>query len=241
MLRFGLVKTSFIDYPGLIAATLFTCGCNLRCPYCHNPELVLGEADEEMMGADEVLRFLSLRRNVLDGVCITGGEPLLHPGLEGFIHEVRGIGYKIKIDTNGSLPEVLETLKPDYIALDIKTLPEKYGFLLGPAVADYPGTAARIAGAVRASAAYVIGCGIDHELRSTAAPGIFVEEDIPLLAELVRGARRYILTAMRPRLTLDPAYSAAHSPYPEETLLRMRQIFRDRGVNCFLRGEPEGP
>ena len=236
-MKFGLVKTSLIDYPGLVCAVVFSCGCNLRCPYCHNPGLVTGEASEEMMDSDEVLKFLSLRKNVLEGLCVSGGEPLLYPELQGFIREARSMGYKVKLDTNGLLPDVLSSFPVDYIALDIKTLPEKYASLLLPegelgcrAAAD------SIAEALRESVAYVIQSGIDHELRSTAAPGIFLEEDIPQLAELVHGCRRYIITGMRPRLTLDPAYGKTHTPYPEETLKRMCQSFRDRGVECEIRG-----
>jgi pyruvate formate lyase activating enzyme len=233
-MKFALVKTSLVDYPGCLAAALFTCGCNLRCPYCHNPDLVNAEAVADMMDAEEVLRFLRMRRKVLEGVCVSGGEPLLQPHLSDFIREVRLMGYRVKIDTNGLLPEVLKSLQADYIALDIKTLPEKYAALLAPPCAA--AGEADMAAALRESARYIIHSGIDHELRSIAAPGVFLEEDIPLLAELVRGCRRYILAAMRPGLTLDPAYGKTRAPYPEGALARMRQAFRDRGVECFLRG-----
>jgi pyruvate formate lyase activating enzyme len=242
--KFGLVKTSLIDYPGLIAAALFTRGCNLRCPYCHNPELAEeGTAPAGMLEAGEVLRFLHARRKVLEGVCISGGEPLLHPELPDFIREVRGLGYKVKIDTNGILPDVLKTLTMDYIAMDIKTLPEKYAALVGLRAgredpeAGESAEGAKIAAAVRESAAYIIDSGIDHELRTTVSPGIFLEEDIPEIALLVRGARRYILTGMKPSVTLDPAYGKSRAPYPREALQRMRQAFLDRGVNCLVRGE----
>jgi pyruvate formate lyase activating enzyme len=223
-----------------VAAALFTRGCNLRCPYCHNPELVTGLEPPDMLGPEEILAFLHSRRKVLDGVCISGGEPLLHPGLGDFIQEVRGLGYKVKIDTNGTLPDVLKILKVDYIALDIKTLPEKYAALLPEAAAE--GISAReaagkkIAAALRESLDYIIASGIDHELRSTAAPGIFLREDADELARLVRGARRYILTAMRPEKTLDPAYGKTRVPYPAETLDALRRAFQDRGIMCSVRG-----
>jgi pyruvate formate lyase activating enzyme len=264
MLKFGVVKTSLVDYPGLVAAALFTRGCNLRCPYCHNPELVFGPLPSDMRSASEVLAFLHSRRNVLEGVCVSGGEPLLHPELPDFIREVRALGYKIKIDTNGTLPDVLERLAADYIAMDIKTLPEKYAALLCKDAAEANAAAVnavpdgntpemqkitaasgdtpearKIAAAVRQSIQYIINSGIDHEFRSTAAPGIFLEEDIPELARLVRGARRYIIAGMRPDITLDPAYGKTRAPYPEETLLRMRQTFRGEGAACSVRGLPE--
>jgi pyruvate formate lyase activating enzyme len=193
-----------------------------------------------MLSAEDVLAFLHARRKLLDGLCVSGGEPLLYAGLPDFIREVRAMGYKIKIDTNGSLPEVLKTLNADYIAMDIKTLPEKYAALLPPsgdsgASGNSGKRAESLAEAIRESAAYIIGCGTDHEFRTTAAPGIFLEEDIPRLAGLLQGARRYILTGMKPDITLDPACGKT-APYPRETLLRMARAFQEAGVNCSLRG-----
>jgi pyruvate formate lyase activating enzyme len=246
MLRFALQKTSLIDFPGEVAAVLFTRGCNLRCPYCHNPELVTGPEPPDMLKPEEILAFLHSRKKVLDGVCISGGEPLLHPGLGDFIREVRGLGYKVKIDTNGTLPDILKILKVDYIALDIKTLPEKYAALLPEGCAAFSGAAEekppgesagkKIAAAMRESLDYLIASGIDHELRSTAAPGIFLPEDVEELSRLIRGTRRYILTGMRPEKTLDPAYGKTRAPYPAETLDALRRAFRDRGIMCSVRG-----
>ncbi|MDR1626809.1 MAG: anaerobic ribonucleoside-triphosphate reductase activating protein [Spirochaetia bacterium] len=233
-MKLGLVKTSLIDYPGVLAAVLFTHGCNLRCPYCHNPALVRSPPPGDMLESGEVLAFLHARRRVLEGVCVSGGEPLLQAGLPELLREIRALGYKIKIDTNGSLPHVLENLDADYIAMDIKTLPEKYAALL-PACAGREAGAGKLAAALRESIAYIIGCGTDHEFRTTAAPGIFLEEDIPRLARLLQGSRRYILAGMRPGLTLDPAYGKT-APYPRETLLRMVGAFRKAGLACLARG-----
>jgi pyruvate formate lyase activating enzyme len=235
-MKFALVKTSLIDFPGLVAAALFTRGCNLRCPYCHNPELVTGPEPPDMRGGEEILAFLRARRKVLDGVCISGGEPLLQPGLGDFIREIRGLGYKVKIDTNGTLPDVLKTLQVDYIAMDIKTLPEKYARLLPEGgEASSPGAGEKTAAAVRESLAYIIRSGIDHELRSTAAPGIFLEEDAEKLAPLIRGCRRYILAGMRADVILDPQYGKKYAPYPQDVLLRIRRAFLDRGIGCSVR------
>jgi pyruvate formate lyase activating enzyme len=186
-----------------------------------------------MIESEDVLAFLHARRRVLDGVCVSGGEPLLHAELPDLVREIRAMGYKIKIDTNGSLPQALQALRADYIAMDIKTLPEKYAALL-PAAAGRE-TGAGLAGALRESIAYIIGSGTDHEFRTTAAPGIFLEEDIPHLARLLQGSRRYILAGMRPELTLDPAYGKT-VPYPQETLLRMRNAFQNQGLSCRIRG-----
>ncbi|MDR1315275.1 MAG: anaerobic ribonucleoside-triphosphate reductase activating protein [Spirochaetales bacterium] len=234
-MKFGLVKTSLIDYPGVVAAVLFTHGCNLRCPYCHNPNLVLPPPPEDMLDAEEALAFLHARRRVLEGVCVSGGEPLLYTGLPEFLREIRALGYKIKIDTNGSLPQALKTLSVDYIAMDIKTLPEKYAALLP--LSDNPEKGAgNLAAALRESIAYITGSGIDHEFRTTAAPGIFLEEDIPQLARLLQGSRHYILTGMRPGVTLDAEYGKT-TPYPEETLARICAAFRDAGLDCSIRGK----
>lgn len=232
-MKFGLVKTSLIDYPGEIAAVLFTRGCNLRCPYCHNPGLVTGPEPRGMLGTEEVLNFLRRRRNVLDGVCITGGEPLLHPDIPDFLREIRRLGFKVKLDTNGTLPGILERVEADYIAMDIKTLPEKYPRLLP---ADGPESTAGMAAAVRESAAWLMASGIEHEFRTTAAPGIFGEEDIGGIAEMLRGARVYVLAAFRPGNTLDPEYGENHSPYAPETLLGFQRAFLKRGIGCLVRG-----
>jgi len=126
----GLQKISFIDYPGSIGAVVFVQGCNFRCPYCHNPELVDPERYGPLLNEGEVLAFLEKRRGKLDAVTLTGGEPTLQPDLVGFLRKVREMGYRIKLDTNGSQPEVLAALirekLVDYLAMDIKGPREKY-------------------------------------------------------------------------------------------------------------------
>ena len=132
----GMQKLSLLDYPGVVACTLFTLGCNFRCPWCHNAGLVLPEQfPKELPDPEEVLRFLEKRRGVLDGVCITGGEPLLHPEVPDFIRRLKELGYRVKLDTNGSFPERLRELAEeklvDYVAMDIKNAPRHYGNTIG--------------------------------------------------------------------------------------------------------------
>ncbi len=124
----GLLKFSLIDYPGKFSAVIFTQGCNFRCPWCHNPELVLPEKFEAPLNNDEILKFLESRRSQLEAVSITGGEPTLQEGLEPFLSEISNLGFKIKLDTNGSNPDVLKNLLPwlDYVAMDIKGPLKKY-------------------------------------------------------------------------------------------------------------------
>jgi pyruvate formate lyase activating enzyme len=127
----GLIKTSLIDFPGEVAAVLFTFGCNLRCPYCQNPALVTGPPPRDFISREEVRAFLKKRKDVLGGVCITGGEPLLHSDLGELIGEIKSLGLKVKLDTNGTIPERLREANVDYVAIDFKTSLEKYRLLTG--------------------------------------------------------------------------------------------------------------
>lgn len=132
-----LVKTTLVDYPGRLASAFFLYGCNLRCPYCYNTDLVNNSEKEEAVSVSELYSHLEKRKNVLSGLVLSGGEALLFPGLEEIIEKAKSLGYKIKLDTNGTLPEKLSELiknpdtKPDYIAMDIKTSPQNYSVLLG--------------------------------------------------------------------------------------------------------------
>jgi len=128
----GLQKTTLLDFPGKVACTVFLSGCNLRCPFCHNAALVL-RAPEEALTEEEFFAFLRKRRGILDGVCITGGEPTLRPELPGFIRRIKDLGYAVKLDTNGTNPEMLEALLPelDYVAMDIKSAPARYTAVCG--------------------------------------------------------------------------------------------------------------
>ena len=136
MLFGGLQKTTLVDYPGKVAATIFTTGCNFRCPYCHNPELVLPELIKKQpkITEKEILDFLKERQKLLEGICITGGEPAIQPDLIDFVKKVKDLGFLIKIDTNGSCPDVLNNLIEekliDYVAMDIKAPKEKYEILV---------------------------------------------------------------------------------------------------------------
>ena len=111
----GIQKSTLLDFPGEIASTLFTLGCNLRCPYCHNPELVESINTSTLLSWDTIIKYLKKRKNVLGGVCITGGEPLLTPQIEDIIKEIHNLGLKVKIDTNGTLPETLKNLRVDFV------------------------------------------------------------------------------------------------------------------------------
>ena len=229
-MKYGLQKTTLIDFPGEVAATVFVPGCNLRCPYCHNPEFVTPPFPQDsMFSIEEIEAFLKKRKNVLGGVCITGGEPLLHTDISNLIEIIKQQGLKVKLDTNGTIPDRLKEITVDYIAMDIKTAPNKYKSLLAPA---HDGE--KVGKAVRQSAAYIISSGIPHEFRTTAAPGIFNSEDMKEIITLLTGSQRYVLTHFRPGKTLDPEW-AEKDPYPPETLEKMRDMFREAGINCIIR------
>ena len=132
----GLQKLTLLDYPDKVAATVFTVGCNFRCPFCHNFSLVAGNGDKlELLTQEEILQFLKKRSNVLEGVCVTGGEPLIQPDIEDFLRSVRQLGYKIKLDTNGAFPERLKSLIEhglvDYVAMDVKNSKALYAKTVG--------------------------------------------------------------------------------------------------------------
>ena len=175
----GYQKLTLLDFPGKVACTLFTGGCNLRCPFCHNASLVLTPHESQNM-EDEVLDYLTRRKGLLDGVCITGGEPLLQPDLIEFMQKIKALGLAIKLDTNGSMPKklqaILETGLVDYVAMDIKSSPEGYSRATGCEM--------EIA-AFRESVKLLKECGIPHEFRTTAVKGIHTAGDFSKISEWI--------------------------------------------------------
>ena len=161
MVFHGFQKLTLLDYPERVACTLFTGGCNFRCPFCHNAGLVT-HIDEGAFSEEEVLAYLKKRKGVLDGVCVTGGEPLLQPGLPRFLERVKEEGYAVKLDTNGSFPARLKELVcgglVDYVAMDIKNAPEKY--------AETAGAAVRLED-IRESVSLLLSGAVDYEFRTT--------------------------------------------------------------------------
>jgi len=194
----GLQQTSLIDYPGVICATVFTPGCNLRCPFCHNRDLVLHPERLAMIPVGEVFALLQKRAHLLEGICVTGGEPTLQPALEDFLHQAKSLGLKTKLDTNGTRPDtVLDLLQKgllDYVALDVKSPPEKYFYASG-GLAEID--------AVLATVSILRHSSIDHEFRTTVIPGLR-REDLMEIARLLRGARRYVLQSFRPGTLIFP-------------------------------------
>ena len=213
MARAGLIKTSLVNYPGKAAAAVFLPGCNLRCPYCYNGELALADpaiGADEGLAEEEIFMHLEKRRRVLGGIAISGGEPLLSPFLEPLILKAKSLGLSVKVDTNGTLPEKLrlliedERVRPDMIALDVKTAPKKYRMLapqggegLGAAVVKSIGILARAAAEKL----------ISTEYRTVLAPGIADEADVLEIAALLPEGAVWRLAPFMPANCLDPAWS----------------------------------
>ena len=208
----GFFKSDLVNYPGYVASTVFTCGCNFRCPYCHNPEFVIMGSDETYFGEtyteEEILAHLQKRKGFLDALVVSGGEPTLHKDLAPFMRKVKAMGLKIKLDTNGSRPEVLSELMEegllDYVAMDLKAPLDKYRLV------GFDDTQA-----IEESMKLLRDSGIDHEFRTTC-PRIFLQEsDFSKMADLV-GSSPWILQTFNPAKTLDPAYNNVSSYSKEE-------------------------
>jgi pyruvate formate lyase activating enzyme len=223
----GLRPCSFIDYPGRLAAVVFTHGCNLRCRYCHNPGLVAGPPPRRVE-AGEVLSLLAARRGRLDGLVVTGGEPTLHPRLPRFLAAVKEQGFLVKLDTNGTGPAALALLLRqglvDFVAIDLKAAPE--------AATDLCGSAEQPA-AARRCLDLVLAAGVEHEVRTTVAAPLHTPAHLASLAALAAGARRWCLQRFRPGGHLDP--EAELRPPPPELLLAAQEEAGRRGLAVVVR------
>ena len=185
----GLQKLSMVDYPGKLAATVFTGGCNLRCPFCHNALLVTRLNESPRLDTDEVLAFLRSRRSLLDAVVLSGGEPLLQPGASDFLATVKDMGYLVKLDTNGCYPDALEEILSkrfvDYVAMDIKNSREKYGITVG--IPDFDLTP------IDESIRLIRESGIDYEFRTTAVRQFHTAADFTAIGRWLHGSKNYYI------------------------------------------------
>ena len=184
----GLQKLTLLDFPGRCACTVFTVGCNLRCPFCHNAPLVTGQ-EPALIGEDEILSLLKKRQGVLDGVCFTGGEPLLQPDLAALIREIRALGFAVKLDTNGTLPDRLQALLDegllDYVAMDIKNSPERYAETVGVPGFDVTN--------IDRSIRILQNGNVPFEFRTTVVKELHTPKDFQQIAEWIAGAEPYFL------------------------------------------------
>lgn len=190
---YGFNKTTLLDYPEHIAATVFTGGCNFRCPFCHNSGLVLNPAEQNEISEKAVLEHLERRKGILEGVCITGGEPTLQPDLLGFIRKIKELGYLVKLDTNGYRPDVVGQLLRlgllDYVAMDIKASKEKYACAAGVQELELT--------RIEQSVDLLKNSGIPYEFRTTVVKGIHEIKEFEEIGRWLSGCRAYYLQAFR--------------------------------------------
>lgn len=224
----GLQKTTLLDYPGKVACTLFTGGCNFRCPFCHNASLVLSPNDVTDISEEEFFKFLKKRVGVLDGVCITGGEPLLQHDIIPFMEKIHALGFAIKLDTNGSRPkllrEIVELGLVDHIAMDIKNSLPKYSLTSGTNIKIDD---------IKESIDFIMSCGVSYEFRTTIVKELHTIDDMMAIGKLISGAENYYLQSFKDSGDLIcPEYSA-HS---EETMHDMLSAVKPYVKNAELRG-----
>lgn len=226
----GIQKLTLLDYPGKVACTVFLSGCNLRCPYCHNPELVLpGRGNGSEMPVQGVMAFLEGRKGKLDGVCVTGGEPTLQPELPELLEKLRSLGFAVKLDTNGTNPGMLKTLLHngvlDYVAMDIKNSPERYRETCG---------GADVLPRVQESAGLLLKEAAEYEFRTTVCKPLHTEKDMAEIGRWLKGAKRYFLQAFVDSGDLVSGGVQAHT---HDELTRLRQVVLPFIPNTHLRGE----
>lgn len=228
MIISGFQKMTLLDFPGKVACTIFTGGCNFRCPFCHNALLVTEDYKEEF-SEDEVISFLEKRRGLLDGVCITGGEPLLHKDIAEFIRKIKEMGYAVKLDTNGSFPDRLKALVSDglvdYVAMDIKNCMDKYALTAGSDESILP--------KVEESIDFLLGGKVDYEFRTTVVKEFHTVPDIAAAAVRIKGARRYFLQYFEDSGGL---ISEGLSPVDTKTMEQMKISAQVHIPETFVRG-----
>ncbi len=229
MLIGGFQRFSLIDYPGKICAIVFTQGCNFRCPYCHNPELVDPKLFSHPIPEDDIFAFLETRRGKLDAVVITGGEPTLQPDLIDFISKLKSMNYLVKLDTNGSNPRILRELIElnivDYFAMDVKAPLERYREITNSKVDPAK---------IKQSIELIKHSGLDYEFRTTVVKSQLGTADILEIGKLIRGSKRYVLQKFVPTKVLDKKYLEGVI-YTDEDLDCLRDAVKSYVVECVVR------
>lgn len=225
----GFQRFSMIDYPDKVCAIVFTTGCNFRCPYCHNPELVEPDEFGPPFPEEKILSFLTERKNQLEGVVITGGEPTIHGDLLDLMRKIRGLGMAVKLDTNGSNPDFLGKIiagdEVNYIAMDIKAPLHKYEEIVQAPV--------KIKDVAR-SISLILKSDIPYEFRTTVAGSLLTPDDILDIGETIRGARRYILQKFLPTKTLDPDF-LQEDTWPDADFERLKMDLEEMVEECVVR------
>lgn len=230
----GFDQMSLVDWDGMVAATLYLPACNFRCPYCHNSGLVLLPDQYESIPLDDVVSYIEEHNDFLDGIVLTGGEPCIHSDLPEFIAELRAVGMRVKVDTNGSFPDMLERLVKeqlvDYVAMDIKGPLDFDAYSRCAGIGDR-----RILDRVKDSVDLLMQGEIDYEFRTTVVPALHRSTDIERIGDQLRGAQRFVIQNYIARDTLDPAYMD-ETPYDRERLEEFREIIACHVEECTVRG-----
>ena len=225
----GFNKTTLLDFPGRVAATIFTGCCNFRCPFCQNGDVVLHPAQLPLFDEEEVLRLLQKRKGILTGVCVTGGEPTLQPDLAVFLKKIKEMGYLVKLDTNGYLPQVLEGLAGegllDYVAMDVKSSPGHYA-----AVAGLPGLQME---RIFRSVSFLQSSGLPFEFRTTVVKGLHSAEDFLSIGQWLQGPYPYFLQSYQES---DGVISPIFESFSRQELEGFRALLLPRIPNTSLRG-----
>lgn len=225
----GYEKFSMVDFEGKICCTVFTGGCNLRCPFCHNGALVIGDVKANQIDDDEVIEYLKKRKGLVDAVSVTGGEATLQPDLADFLRRVRELGYTIKLDTNGLRPDVLKSLLDeelvDYVAMDIKNSPEKYAMTVGLKSVDLD--------KINESMRIVKQSGVNHEYRTTIIEEFHTLEDMQKIADWVSGANAYYMQHYKDS---EGCISHGYHEISKATAEKYAELFKDKVGKVGLRG-----
>lgn len=229
MLIGGIQKLSLLDYPDRTCCTVFTTGCNYRCPFCHNASIIQSSQSGEIIPPEQILAFLKKRQGLLDGICITGGEPLLQNGLEDFICEIKALGFSVKLDTNGSYPERLRQLihnkLVDYVAMDVKNSPDKYGQTIGLSNFDI--------GPVKESVSILLSNIVPYEFRTTVVREFHTGEDILSIARWIKGVQHYYLQSY---VDSDDVLTCGLSSYSKEEMHLFLELIHPIVPSSALRG-----
>ena len=230
----GFNQMSLNDWDGMVVATIFTSGCNLRCPYCHNADLVLFPDRLESIPPEDIFAYVREQCNFLDGVVLTGGEPCFNKGVSDLLRQFKEIGVKTKLDTNGSYPDVLSSTMDDglvdFVAMDVKAPLDFDSYSRSGGFADR-----RIFERVKESIALLMEGHVDYEFRMTVVPALHRANDLRQIADQIRGARRFVIQKFIPRkTTIDKSYTK-EAPYDDERLEEFREMIAPMFDECTVR------
>ncbi len=228
---YGYTQLTLLDYPGKLASTVFVGGCNYRCPYCHNADLVTGTSNLPLIPEASILRHILKRKNALEGVCITGGEPTIYKDLPGFIEKIKDIGLLVKLDTNGTNPAMVKYLHEqgliDYVAMDIKSSPSDYAVAVGLGEISMS--------EIFETAEFLLHGDLDYEFRTTVVEGIHSVSDFEKIGKWIKGAKRYFLQTYK-RSEKQISYKGLDTP-SKEKMTQILEVCRKYIPSTVIRGE----